>query len=341
MHHHLTWTDRLQIEALTKAGAKPGAIADQLGVHPSTIYRELQRGRYTHKNSDWTTEERYSPDIAEQKYREHLAAKGPGLKIGNDLAYAEYLEHKIADERYAPGAVLGEIKRKGLQFNTSISKTTLYRYIDDGVFLTITNKDLPVKRNKKKHYKKVRPARAPAGKSIEQRPKEIGTRSTFGHWEMDSVVGAKGTKKTLLVLTERLSREEIIRLMPDKTIESVKNELDVLEAEYGENFSRIFKSITCDNGSEFQDPDGLEQSIAGGTRTSVYYCHPYCAHERGSNENANRLIRRWYPKGYDFNATTIEDIQRLEAWINSYPREIFQYLSASDIFSSHLATCTI
>lgn len=339
--HHLTFTDRLRIEALVKAGASPSKIAKQLEVHSSTIYRELKRGTYTHMNSDLTTEERYSPDIAEQKYRENLSAKGPDLKIGNDLAYAEYLERMVAEKKYAPGAVLGEIKRKGLVFNTSISKTTFYRYIDDGVFLNITNKDLPVKKNKKKKYHKVRPSRSPAGKSIERRPKEIDTRSSFGHWEMDCVEGKKGTKKTLLVLTERKTRGEIVRLMPDKTISSVKNELDALEAQLGSKaFCKLFKTITCDNGAEFQDPESIERSIYDGTRTSVYYCHPYCAHERGSNENCNRFIRRWYPKGTDFNATTLKDIERLEEWINNYPREQFNYYSAADLFMPLMASCT-
>ena len=158
---------------------------------------------------------------------------------------------------------------------------------------------------------------------------------------MDCVEGKKGTKKTLLVLTERKTRGEIVRLMPDKTIESVQNELDVLEAQLGSKlFAKLFQSITCDNGAEFQDPEGLERSIREGTRTSVYYCHPYCAYERGSNENCNRFIRRWYPKGFDFNAISLTDIQNLEEWINNYPREQFNYYSAADIFMPYMAYCT-
>lgn len=73
----------------------PKEIANNIGCHISTIYRELKRGRYEHRNSDWTTEERYSPDIADEKYRENLAAKGPGLKIGNDIELAEYIEKRL------------------------------------------------------------------------------------------------------------------------------------------------------------------------------------------------------------------------------------------------------
>lgn len=81
---HLSWNDRLRIEAFLKCGKSVQEIADEIGVHRNTIYNELKRGRYTHRNSDWTEEERYSPDIAEAAYREHLAAKGPDLKIGKD-----------------------------------------------------------------------------------------------------------------------------------------------------------------------------------------------------------------------------------------------------------------
>ncbi len=336
-YKHLSFTDRLKIEAWERVHTSPRVMAEELGVHISTIYRELKRGRYMRLNSDLTTEDRYSPDIAEERYRENLKAKGAGLKIGNDHKYATYLEYKVSVEKYAPGAILGEIKRKGIVFDTTISKTTFYRYIEDGVFLTISNKDLPVKRNKdKQKYDRVQPSRAPKGKSIEKRPEEIATRETFGNWEMDSVEGKKGTKKTLLVLTERKTRREIIRKMQDKTAGSVVRELDKIEEEIGsEMFARIFKTITVDNGSEFSDYEGIERSVTGaGKRTTLYFCHPYSSYERGSNENQNKMIRRHYPKGFDFTEVTPADIRRLEKWINDYPREIFGYYSSSDLFEA-------
>lgn len=337
----LTWNDRLKIEAWLKVKTPKTQIADMLGVHFSTIYRELKRGEYEHLNSDLTTEKRYSPEIAEQRKQEFLRAKGPDLKIGNDQEYADYLEYKVAVDKYAPGAILGEIKRKGLQFDTTISKTTFYRYIEDGVFLTLTNKDLPVKKNKTDHkYNTVKQAARPSkGDSIEKRPEEILERFAFGHWEMDCVEGKKGTKKTLLVLTERKTRNEIIRLMKDKTALSVVKSLNAIEKELGvEMFSKIFQSITVDNGSEFMDYDGMENSCInkGCKRTKLYYCHPYSAYERGSNENQNRMVRRHYPKGYDFTHTTPAEIRKLESWINNYPREMFDYYTSADLYEACL-----
>ncbi len=339
-YKHLTLTDRRSIEAWQRVGIKPYIMAEKLGVHISTVYRELKRGEYEHLNSDYTTEKRYSADLAEQRYQESLREKGAGLKIGTDRQYADYIEFKIKEEKYSPAAVLGEIKAQGLEFNTTISKTTLYSYIDKGIFLTLTNKDLPVKRNKTKHkYNKVKAKRAPRGTSIEKRPAEIAERINFGHWEMDCVEGKKGTKKTLLVLTERYTRTEIIRLMPDKTTSSVIKALDRIERKYGtKKFKQIFKTITVDNGSEFSDFNGIERSISSGQRTTAYYCHPYSSYERGSNENANKLVRRHYPKGVSFERVTAKEISKLEKWVNHYPRKIFDYHCSADILEACLNT---
>lgn len=337
-YKHLTFNDRLKIEAWQKVGVKPAVMAEKLGVHLSTIYRELKRGQYEHLNSDYTTEQRYSPDIAEEKNQANLRAKGAPLKIGSDHAYANYIEYKIRVEKYSPRAVLGEIKRQGVEFSVTISAPTLYRYIEQGVFLTITNDDLPVKRNKtERKYKKVRAARASKGDSIEKRPAEIAERTTFGHWEMDCVEGKKGTKKTMLVLTERLTRYEIIRIMKDHTAASVVKALNGIERAYGANFSKVFQTITIDNGSEFSDYEGLEQSCRrNGARTKVYYCHPYSSYERGSNENQNKMIRRHYPKGVSFEGVTSADMRKLEKWINNYPRGIFDYYTSADLYEAYI-----
>lgn len=340
-YSHLTRTDRLTIEAMLRAKSSKQEIAERIGVSVRTIYRELKRGNYIHTNSDFTEEERYSPDIAHEKYRENLKAKGPDLKIGKDHELAEWLEKKVANEGYSPEAALGEIKAKGLQFDTIISKTTFYSYIDKDIFASLTNKDLPVKGKRQKKNKKVKrkQSRSAAGDSIEKRPKEIDSREEFGHWEMDTVVGKRGeSKHSLLVLTERKTREEIIALLYEHTMNQVVGVLDALEEKWGAVFPRIFKTITVDNGSEFSDCAGMEKSkLAEGNRTKIYYCHPYSSYERGSNENQNRLIRRKVPKGENFDDRTEKDIRMVENWINNYPRKLFDYKSAQDMFDEEMA----
>lgn len=177
-------------------------------------------------------------------------------------------------------------------------------------------------------------ARKAAGTSIEERPAEIDSRDEVGHWEMDCVVGKRGTKKTLLVLTERKTRKEIIIPMKDQTTGSVVAALDRLERKYGSLFSKVFQTITVDNGSEFADAAGIEKSCRrNGNRTKVYYCHPYSSYERGSNECLNKMIRRWFPKGTDFRKITKAAIQAVEDWMNNYPREILGFRTADAVFA--------
>lgn len=309
-----------------------------------TAYNELKRGEYMHRNSDYTETLSYSPNKAQMKAEENLKARGTQLKIGNDIAYANYIEHKIVNEDYSPAAVLGELKAQGKEgdFSVTVCVTTLYSYIDKGIFLKLSNKNLPVKKNKKRNYKKVQrqQKRATAGESIDKRPKEIDTREEFGNWEMDSVLGKRGkSKNTLLVLTERKTRNEIIFKLPDHTDEAVVAALDRLERKWGADmFKRVFKTITVDNGSEFADAEGLQRSIIneGEKRTKVYYCHPYSSWERGTNEVTNKMIRRKIPKGTNFDDRTEEEVESIENWINGYPRKIHGYHSAGELFEEEV-----
>jgi len=335
---HLNWNRRLKIEQMYNDGRKPKEIADALHYHLSTIYRELARGKYEHTLTDLTTEIRYSPDIAQKKAEENMTALGPQLKIGNDHKLAQHIEKKIADDGYSPAAVIGEIKEQGLEFDTTICEKTLYNYIHAGLFARLTCEHLPRHGKVKKEYTRVRASRAPRGESIENRPAEVKDRKVFGHWEMDTVVGKKGGKKdVLLVLTERKTRDEIIRKIKDKTMHSVVQAVNGLERKYGKYFPHIFKSITVDNGCEFQDYEGIAKSVLRkGKRTDVYFCHPYSSYERGSNENNNLLIRRWFPKGTDFGDVTHKRVHEVEDWINNYPRELFDFKTAHQLFEQEL-----
>jgi IS30 family transposase len=246
----------------------------------------------------------------------------------------------MVNEDFSVGAVLGYIKQNGLEFSVTISRPTLYRYIDLGLFLNLTNKNLPIKRSRRKKKKQVRKTqvRAAAGTSIEKRPNEIDTREEFGHWEMDTVVGKRGeSRHSLLVLTERKTREEILFLLTEHTAANVIACVDTLEKKWGDRFSTVFKTITVDNGTEFSDSKGLEKSILqDGNRTKVYYCHPYSSYERGSNENQNKLVRRKVPKGTNFDDRTEQDIQEIENWINNYPRLLFGWETAQMQFDKEI-----
>lgn len=335
----MTHNDRIKMEALLNAGHSKAEVAEQLHFHRSNIYREYDKGKYIHRNSDYTEEERYSSDLGQKAHDYAQEGKGRALKIGNDRELAEYIENKIVNDKFSPEAALAEVEKSGIEFKTTISVRTLYRYIDNGIFLKLTNKDLPIKSKKKKHNKKVKvQKRASAGESIENRPEEVKDREVFGHWEMDTVKGQRGvTKSCMLVLTERKTRDEIIIKLKDQTAASVVEALDRLERKWGDMFSKVFRSITVDNGVEFADYEGMEKSVFGEEkRTFVFYCHPYSSWERGSNENNNRLIRRHIPKGEDFDGRQDAEIEYIEKWINDYPRGIFDYRTSAELFEEEL-----
>lgn len=337
--HHLTWNDRLTIEKMLKVNTPKAKIAQALGVSERTIYYEIKRGLCTQQTTDYIFEGRYCPEVAERAYREHLKAKGPNLKIGKNKELANFLEEQIIEHHFSPGAALVEAKASNIVVN--ICESTLYNYIYRGdVFLVLAPEHLHEKG--RRHYAEQchqEAARAPQGESIERRPPEILKRTTFGNWEMDSVMGAQGTTKTLLVLTERLSRDGILILLPDHTSSSVVKALDKLERKYGKAFYDIFKTITVDNGCEFADCEGMERSCRRKRkRTKLYYCHPYSPHERGSNENMNRIIRRFFPKGTNFDEVQVCDVRVAEDWINNYPRKILGWKSANQVMQEYLLT---
>lgn len=329
---HLNYEKRLKIEALSKAGLKSEAIGEIIGCSGRAIRNELKKGKVELLNSDLTTRIEYSADIGQQKHEYAGTNKGTHLKIGNNYELVNEIERLIIKEKMSPYAAAEKIKQSR-QFENAISYKTIYNYIDMGLFPNLTNKHLPVKKDKnKRKNNKVRTAtNNQKGTSISERPKEIEKREEYGHWEMDTVVGRKGTKEVLLVLTERKTDQEIVRKMKAKSQYCLVKELDKIERKLGaKKFRETFKTITCDNGCENLDFEGIERSVlTKSKRTKVYYAHPYSAWERGSNENANKLIRRFIPKGLDISEFSHERIKMIEHWINNYPRKIFGGLSSN------------
>ena len=149
--HHLTWNDRLTIEKMLKVHTAKAKIAEALGVSVRTIYYEIKRGMCTQRNTDYTVEERYCAEVAERAYREHLKAKGPDLKIGNNIELSNFLEEQIIEHHFSPGAALVEEKTANKVVN--ICESTLYNYIYRGdVFLELAPEHLHEKG--KRHYTK-------------------------------------------------------------------------------------------------------------------------------------------------------------------------------------------
>ena len=325
--HYMTWDERCQLEAMFRNKIPVAEMARQLGFSRQAIYNELKLGAYDYERHGFLYR-RYSADKAQQIHAYNQTAKGRPLKIGNDHAYAQFLESKIVVDRYSPAAALAAARQAG--HHTTVCVGTLYSYISKRVFLRLTNKDLWIKgKPKKKKKKKVQRIAHPQFPSILNRPDYINDRSALGHWEMDLIVGKSGSRSVLLTLLERVSREVMIFKLPNKQAVTVRGVFDRLEQQLPD-FRQRFQSITTDNGSEFLQYEDLRRSIYGGTRFDVYYCHSYAAWEKGANECHNRMIRRWFPKGTNFTKVPASEIRRVQDWLNSYPRRCLGWQAPQD-----------
>lgn len=340
---HLNFKDRQLIDYyIAKFRPKMPPIKDiieLIGVSESTIRRELKRGRVKLIDYELKPYIGYSAELAQQDADFQASGKGPEVKIGKDLELMIYIENEIIENKMSPDAVIMKLEYNGWKndlgekFKTKICTKTLYNYIDKEMFMNLTNKDLPRRGRKKRKRRHVRKAiRKIDGKNILERPKAADLRTEYGHWEMDCIEGAKGREKAcLLTLVERKTRETLILKLSAQTQRCVINSLNNIEQRLGrDEFKNTFKSITVDNGSEFLNDLEMEQSIFNKSekRTYIYYAHPYCSWERGSNENINGMIRRFIPKGSYISHIRENIIMEIEIWLNNYPRRLFKGLSS-------------
>ncbi|HEM5471009.1 TPA: IS30 family transposase, partial [Streptococcus suis] len=247
----------------------------------------------------------YSADYAQTVYQSNRKRSVKKLILTKEIREKILHYHK---QKFSP-----EMMVKKKQVKVGIS--TIYYWFHNG-HLGLTKADMLYPRKRKGVKKQASPSFKPAGKSIEERPDVINLRLENGHYEIDTVLLTREKNHCLLVLTDRRSRHQIIRLIPNKTAESVNQALTLLLGE-----QRIL-SITADNGSEFKR---LSEVFP---EEHIYYAHAYSSWERGSNENHNRLIRRWLPKGT--KKTTPKEVAFIENWINNYPKKCLDYKSPSE-----------
>ena len=226
-------------------------------------------------------------------------------------------------------------------FETSICEATLYSYIKKGLFLNLEAVHLPCKGKKKRSYKKVRKvaARKSAGTSIEKRPQEIDTREEMGHWETDCVEGKKKTKETLLVLSERKSRKEIIIKMKDQTAASVVSARIGLNADTVHFSARYFgrlQSITDQSSPTVQEWKGPVAGRATGQRyitvTRILHMSAEQTKHKRKSFAAGFRGKRGLTSGRSQRKQS-----RSSNWLNAYPRGILGFRSADDVFAEGLA----
>jgi Transposase and inactivated derivatives, IS30 family len=239
---------------------------------------------------------------------------------------ARFIEDKIKKEKWAPDVIVGWMKSHGYFQRdgfTSITTPTVYNAIRFGIINVKLEDTRRMKYKKEYEYHEI--AELPASKldySIDKRPEEINNREVFGHFELDTVISKRNSKHDcLLTITERKTRFEMIFRLQTKTKEEVTNKINQLKIFLNKHYNKIIKSYTTDNGSEFADFIG----IIANSKTNIYFCHPYCSGEKGTNEKHNSMIRYFLPKGTLIETISNKQINKIAEWMNNYPRKILGY----------------
>ena len=326
---HLSVYERGQIELLHNQGLSPYAIGKLLSRASNTIRNELKRGTMTQIRAGKNVTV-YLPDAGQMTYERNRMNCRRISKFMFCHPFIEYVEDRIRDRGHSIDAICGRAHIDGMFHpDEMVCTKTLYNYVDAGL-MKIKNIDLPQKVKRSTKPRRKRKHKKIYGMSISKRPENVNNRSEFGHWEIDSVIGKKTKgEAVLLTLTERKTRKEIIRKLPDMSSEAVMKALHRLAEDAGELFPQVFKSITADNGSEFSELSTFPYS-------DIYFAHPYTSSERGTNENHNGLIRRFIPKSTSMNGYSNRAIESIQNWCNTLPRKILGYLTPDEAFEDEL-----
>ena len=254
----------------------------------------------------------YDPFKAQDEINENNANKGTKMIVTNQMAFL--FRRHVVDEKLSPYDALCRMKEE-MPGRRIPCLSTWYRHINAGD-VGVRHGETPYHPSRKPKGPKPHPAMTVPGRlTLDDRPAGAKRRSRFGHYEMDTVVSSTNGTGGLLVLVDRRSRRYVIEKLEHVTQDDVVAALRRMIARKA--LGRV-RSVTTDNGCEFLDP-GKIKAVVG---CNVYYTRAYASWEKGSVENCNRFVRRWYPKGTDFGKCTRTDMHRLERVINSIHRRL-------------------
>lgn len=219
MGKHFTLKERYIFETLlNKFNYTFKQLAEYFNKSLKTIYNEYYRGLVTLLDSDLCEYTIYQADVAQQKYESNMKNCGRNLLISNNIELANRLDDLMYYDKYSPYSAYQIVKQERNDINFCLS--TLINYRDSDVFLHTCNELRIYKKSKRKNTVKQGKRNNSEKQLIDNRDKDILKRNSFGHWELDTVVGKQGTKEVLLVLTERMTRFELIYRMTSKECDS-------------------------------------------------------------------------------------------------------------------------
>ena len=307
-YSQLTQIQRYQIYTLLKMGHMQRDIAVSLGVHKSTISREIQRN---------TGKKGYRPKQANKKALERRKRAQTRIRESD-----WHLIERLIKLDWSPEQISLYLNEEQLR---QVSHEWIYQYIyqDKRMGGKLWEHLRCQKKRRKRYGSYEKRGQIPERVWIDARPAEVAERKRLGDWEADTII-SQGKQQAIVTLTERKSRLTLLKKVNDRTAKTVSQAMiDLLRP-----FAAQTLTITCDNGKEFTE----HRKIAEALQADVYFAHPQSAWERGSNENANGLIRQYFPKGTNFSDLTDEEITRVEMRLNHRPRKCLGLSSPYMVF---------
>ncbi len=316
-YQHLTYKQRCQIFTLKESSNyySQSKMAEEIKSNQSTVSRELSRN---------TGNNGYDPDEAHFKamVRQSKASSAKNIKLTAEAK--TYIDDCLIKKQWSPEQISGRNMEKNC--GVKISYQRIYEYIwedkqNDGTLY----KHLRCggKKYKKRGKKTAGRGLIPNRRCIEERSKIVDDKSRPGDLEVDTIVG-KNHKGAILTIVCRRTKLTFMRLLLRGTALNTKEAMVEALKPYLEHVH----TITSDNGKEFAQ----HQEIAQELNADFYFAHPYSSWERGLNENTNKLIRQYFPKGTDFRKITHLDVARVQHLINTRPRKTLGYRTPLEVY---------
>ena len=317
-YQQLTTEDRYTLSAMRMQHYSVANMAEAIGRHRSTIYRELQRNKSKQGGGYVAFEADSQSRGQRRRSRRNRHYTEKHFKIVRDLLM----------KQWSPEQIVGHIRQNKLM-KRKMSHETIYKYIwrdrHNGGYLWKQLRQSPkIRRKRYKAYDSR--GRLANKRHITERPKSVETRRYIGHWEIDTVHG-RGSRHCIVTLVERKTGYVMIGILKDKTTASLNKKTKMLIR----RSPAFFKTITADNGTEFHQYKKIEEA----TPLKFYFANPYHSWERGSNENMNGLIRQYLPKGKCMNLLTQQDCDDIAKKLNTRPRKRYGFKTPEELFNAH------
>jgi IS30 family transposase len=318
---HLTKSERFYLEKRIAQGISTSDIAKELGRHKSSLYREINRN--TDNSFGFYSGLRAGNIASETKQNSKHRATSMSKLSSECMAF-------ILDslsKRTSPEQICGRLKR---EYQVSLSVSILYNYIaTDRANGGMLYKCLRHNGKKYKSGSGINKSKIPNRVSIHKRPAVADQKQIPGHWEIDTVYG-KDQKSYLLTLTDKATKFQVIRKIPNKESATIYNEMEHIIA----TTLLPFETITSDNGTEFT----LHDDISRVTGATFFFADSYSSWQRGLNEHHNGLIRDFMPKRTDFRNHELTAFRFIENNLNNRPRKSLNYLTPAEAMTNYLMT---